>query len=144
MATGDRKDPYRGYRFRVEIDGIVRFGFRECSGLESSQDPIEYREGTDALTMRKLPGLVKHGNLSLKWGISDDVDIWNWRKQTADGRVQRKSGSVLLMDDAGEVKARWNFRDAWPAKWSGPSLNATSNDVAIESIELVHEGLERA
>ncbi len=142
MATGDRKDPFRSFNFKVELDGIARAGFRECSGLDASQDPIEYREGTEGLSARKLPGLNKYSNITLKWGMTDDTELWDWRKKAAAGRIQRKNGSIVLLDDAGEEKMRWNFRDAWPTKWTGPSFNATGNEVAIETLEIVHEGLE--
>src|SRR5262245_17130687 len=108
MAEGNRKspdDPYRGYNFKIEIEGIVRAGFRECSGLDSSQDPIEYREGIEKfLTARKLPGLNKYSNISLKWGITDDASLWEWRKKAIDGKVDRKSGSIILFNDAGEER----------------------------------------
>lgn len=144
MATGDRKDPYRGYNFRIEIDGIDRGGFREASGLDSTQDPVEYREGTEGLTPRKLPGLNKYSNISLKWGTTEDAELWDWRKKNMDGQIERKNGSIILMDDTGEEKVRWNFREGWPTKWTGPSFNATSNDVAIETLEIAHEGVEKA
>lgn len=144
MPVGDRKDPYRAYNFLVEIDGITRAGFRECSGLDSSQDPVDYREGNDPHIARKLPGLVKHSNLTLKWGITDDAQLWAWRKKVMDGKIERKNGSVILMDDTGAEKLRWNFREGWPTKWTGPSFNATGNEVAIETLEIVHEGLAKA
>jgi phage tail-like protein len=144
MATGDRKDPYHGFRFIVQIDGITRGGFRECSGLDSSQDPVEYREGNEPLRARKLPGLNKSSNISLKRGVTDDKDLWKWRKQAIDGKVERKNGSIILMDDAGEEKTRWNFVDGWPTKWAGPTFNATANEVAIETMDIAHEGVERA
>jgi len=143
MATGERKDPYRVYNFLVEIDGIARAGFRECSGLDSSQDPIDYREGNYPTTVHKLPGLVKHSNITLKWGITDDASLWEWRKKAMDGKVERKNGSIILLDDTGSEKARWNFRDGWPTKWTGPTFNATGNEVAIETLEIVHEHLEK-
>ena len=144
MPVGDRVDPYRVYNFRVEIDGITRAAFRECSGLDTSQDPIDYREGTDPHTVRKLPGLVKFTNISLKWGISNDHELWDWRQKAMDGSVVRKNGSIILVDDTGAEKKRWNFREGWPTKWTGPSLNATGNEVAIETLEIVHEGLSLA
>ena len=146
MATGDRKDPFRGFKFRVEIDGIQRAGFREASGLDSSQDPIDYREGDDkTMTIRKLPGLKKFSNIVLKRGITDDMDLWKWRKQVMDGKIKdaRKHGSIILMDDEGNDKARWDFVEGWPTKWTGPSFNATGNEVAIETLELAHEGVDR-
>lgn len=148
MSSGNRtepfKDPYRGYNFKIEIDGITRAGFRECSGLDTSQDPIDYREGIEGLTVRKLPGLNKYSNISLKWGITDDTELWDWRKKAMDGTVERKNGSIVLMDDTQTEVMRWNFREGWPTKWTGPSLNATGSEVAIETLEIVHEGLEKA
>jgi phage tail-like protein len=141
MPVGDRKDPLLSYNFLVEIDGITRAGFREASGLDSSQDPVEYREGTDAFTSRKLPGMVKYSNISLKWGMTDDLEMLEWRQKTVDGKVERRNGSIVLLDSTGAEKVRWNFRDAWPTKWTGPSFNATGNEVAIETLELAHEGL---
>jgi len=142
MATGDRRDPFRSFNFKVELDGITRAGFRECSGLDASQDPIEYREGTEGLTARKLPGLNKYSNITLKWGMTDDAELWDWRKKAMNGKIQRKNGSIVLLDDAGKERLRWNFRDAWPTKWTGPSFNSTGNEVAIETLEIAHEGLE--
>jgi phage tail-like protein len=144
MPVGDRNDPYRAYNFLLEIDGIVRAGFRECSGLDSTQDAIQYREGTDPLTQRKVPGLVTYSNITLRRGITDDSDLWEWRNLAAQGRVERRNGSIVLLNDEREEKLRWNFVEAWPTKWTGPSLNATSNEVAIEELQIAHEGLTKA
>ena len=144
MPTGDRKDPYRVYNFLVEVEGVTTAGFRECSGLDTAQDPIEYRNGNEDITVRKLPGLVKYSNITLKWGFTDDAAFWDWRKKAMDGKVERKNGSIILLDDAREEKLRWNFREGWPTKWTGASFNATSNEVAIETLEIAHEGLEKA
>ena len=140
----NRVDPYRVYKYKVEIDGITRGAFSEASGLDSSQDPIEYREGTDPLHSKKLPGLNKTSNISLKWGITDDKEFWEWRKKSIDGQTERKNGSIVLYNDAGEEKIRWNFVEAWPTKWTGPSFKASGNEVAIESLEIAHEGIARA
>jgi len=144
MATGSRTDPFRTFNFLVEIDSITRAGFRECSGLDSTTDSTDYREGGDPLTVKKLPGLVKHSAITLKRGMTDDQELYNWRVKAATGQIERHNGSIILLDDTGAEKARWNFKEAWPTKWTGPSFNATGNDVAIETLELVHEGLERA
>ncbi len=149
MASGDRKDPVRGFNFRLEIDGIDRGGFLGVSGLDTSQDPVEYREGNEKpLTVRKLPGLVKYANIVLKWGIiADDPQLWQWRISVTQGKIAkdklRKNLSIVLLDDTGaEEVRRWNVRDAWPAKWTGPSFNATGNEVAVDTLELAHEGVE--
>lgn len=144
MPTGDRKDPLRAFTFLVEIDGITRAGFRECSGLDSIQDVIEYREGNEALTSRKLPGLVHYANITLKRGQTDDVQLWEWRDRASRGKVERKNGSIVMLDETGAEKLRWNFINGWPTKWSGPSLNAAGNEVAVESLEIAHEGLTKA
>lgn len=144
MAT--RKDPYGSFNFLVEIDGIMRAGFREAGGLDSTIDVTEYREGGDNITSRKYPGQVKFSNISLKWGLCDDVDLYAWHKQWADGdpAAARKNGSVVLLDRQGQEKARWNFFNGWPSKWTGPALNATATEIAIETLEIAHEGLARA
>ncbi len=143
MPTGDRKDPFRGFNFRLEIDSISRNGFRECSGLDASTDAVDYREGTEKGNIaRKLTGLNKHANIVLKWGTTDDHTLWDWRKTVIDGKTERKNGSIVLMDETGQEKVRWDFIAGWPTKWNGPSLNATSNEVAIETLEIVHEGLK--
>lgn len=145
MADRDgNPDPYRGYRFRIELDGVERGGFQECSGLDFSQDPIEYREGPDPLYPRKLPGLTKYSNITLKWGITKDEELWDWREQALKGTIQRKNGSIILVDDEGNDKTRWNFEAAWPAKWTGPTFNATANEVAVETLEIAHEVLKKA
>src|SRR5213596_3298212 len=98
MPVGARRDPYRSYNFLVEIDGITRAGFRECSGLDATQTPITYREGNEPLTMRKLPGLVEYSNITLTRGITDDHELWDWCKKSLDGNVERKHGSIILLD----------------------------------------------
>lgn len=143
MAVGERNDPFRAYNFLVEIDGITRAGFRECSGLDTSQDPVDYREGGEPLRMRKLPGMVKFSNITLKRGITNDAELWDWRQKAIEGKVERKNGSIILLDDTGDEQWRWNFKDGWPTKWTGPSFNATGNEVAIEQLEIVHEGISK-
>jgi phage tail-like protein len=144
MAVGNRNDPFGAFNFLVEIDGITRAAFRDCSGLDSSQQAIEYREGGEPLRTRKIPGLNSYSNITLTRGITTDAELWDWRQRAADGRVERKNGSIILLDDKGEEKIRWNFSDAWPIKWTGPTFNATGNDLAVEVLELAHEGLRRA
>ena len=137
-------DPYKGYNFRVELDGITRAGFTDCTGLVSTQAPISYREGTDSLTGRKIPGTNVYSNITLKWGLSDDRELYDWRQKAADGTVQRKNGSIVLLDDQGNEKIRWNFVQAWPTKWTGPTFSAAGTAIAIESIDIAHEGVTRA
>jgi len=145
MATDDRKDPFRGYNFKVVIDGITRAGFREVSGLDTTQDVVEYREGTSGnnLYSKKLYGLAKTANIVLKWGITTDDEIWKWRQAVVTGDPKaRKNCSVTIIDEEGKEHQSWNLAEAWPCKWTGPTLNATSNEVAIETLEIAHEGIE--
>jgi phage tail-like protein len=144
--TGQRVDPYSNFNFLVEIQGITRAAFQEASGFDSAIDITEHREGGDNTTMRKLPAMTKFSNITLKWGTTDDPELYAWHRQwvTGDPAATRRNGSIVLLDRQGKEKVRWNFFNAWPAKWTGPSFNAEGNDVAIETLELAHEGLERA
>ena len=139
-----RVDPYRNFNFLVEIDGITRAAFQEASGFDSTIDVIEHREGGENTTLRKLAGLTKYSNISLKWGLTDDRDLYDWHRQAVKGVIERKNGSIVALDREGNEVVRWNFFDAWPTKWDGPDFNAEGNDVAIETLELAHEGVERA
>src|SRR5918911_1696204 len=124
MATGERLDPYGGYNFRIEWDGIIQAGFKTCAGLETTQDAVTYREGTDkGLEMRKIPSLITSANITLGRGITDNPELWLWRNLVVQGRVAeaRKNLSIVLMDDEGNEKWRWNLRNCWPSKWTGPS-----------------------
>jgi phage tail-like protein len=139
-----RHDPYKVFKFRVEIDGLTSAAFSEVSGLDSETVVIEYRTGSEPNSVRKLAGLTKYPNIVLKRGITQDVELWNWRKSVIDGNVERRNGSIVLLDDSGQEQVRWNFFNGWPCKLQGPHLNAHGNDVAIETLEISHEGLERA
>ncbi|WP_046867564.1 phage tail protein [Microvirga massiliensis] len=140
--TGKRVDPFVNFNFLVVIDGISRAAFHEVSGFDSSIDVIEHREG-GKLTVQKLPGLAKFGNITLKWGITSDRQLYEWHRAAVDGNLQRKNGAIVCLDRQGNTVATWNFSDAWPSKYDAPDFNAEGNDVAIETLELVHEGLER-
>lgn len=138
-----RVDPYAGYNFAVELDGITRAGFRECSGLETSQDAGEYREGTDRnLAVRKIPGLNSYGDITLSRGFTSDAKLWEWREKAMKGSVERHDISITLLDDHGNARITWNLFDCWPKSWSGPSLSASSNEVAIEQLTLACERVE--
>ncbi|AWV06309.1 phage tail protein [Marilutibacter maris] len=136
-------DPFRGYNFKVEIDGITSTAFKECSGLDSSTTVVSYREGTDpTLGQRKLPGLSSGSNVTLRRGITADRSLWDWRDSVNSGDLQRRDLSIILMNEKGEEQIRWNLKNAWPARWNGPGFDATSDAVAIEALELTHEGVE--
>jgi phage tail-like protein len=144
MPPAQRHDPYKAFNFRVEIEGIARAAFSEVGGLESETAVIEYRVGGEPRTVHKLPGLTKYANIVLRRGITQDPELWNWRQSVVQGNVDRRNGSIFLLDDDGTEVVRWNFFQGWIAKWEGPALNAKANEVAIETIEIAHEGLELA
>ena len=142
----ERVDPYRNSQFKLEIQGIVQAGFAEVSVPDSTSDAVEYREGTDPLTLRKLAGMTKYGNITLKWGLADSKEIWDWRKLVIDGKMAdaRRNGAIVILDTEGNEVIRWNFINGWPSKYDPADLNAKGNDVAIETLEITHEGLDRA
>jgi phage tail-like protein len=143
MATGQRIDPFLNYNFLVELDGIAHAAFSEVTGLDATIEPVEYREGGENTTVRKLPGKTSYSNIVLKRGMSADTVLYAWHRQTVLGNVQRRNGSIIVLDRQGKEVARWNFVNAWPTKYDVPDFNATANAVAVETLELVNEGVER-
>lgn len=143
MPTGQRTDPYRAFNFTVQINDTDVAGFSEASGLTFDTDPVEYREGTDRpLHVRKLTGLRKFSNISLKRGLTDNKELWDWYKDVLNGITDRRDGAIVLRDEDHNEVQRWNFEGGWICKWEGPAMNATSNDVAIETIEICVERVE--
>jgi phage tail-like protein len=145
MATGKRTDPYRNFKFRVEIDGIQTAAFSEATIPDSSTDTVDYREGTDSPTQKKLSGLVKYGNVTLKKGLTDSMELYEWRKQVEQKGAggARKNISLILVDEEGKDKARWNLVEAWPTKYDPSDFSAKGNEVIIETLEIIHEGVTR-
>jgi len=141
-----RKDPFGNYRFRVEISGVTQANFSEVTIPDSISEVIEVREGTDAVNVRKQSGLIAYGNLILKWGITASMELYNWRKMVEQGKLSsvRRNMSVILIDEEGNDAARWDFTNAWPSKYKGPDLNAKGTDIAIETLEIVFETMQRS
>jgi phage tail-like protein len=137
-------DPYRNFIFKVEIDGITQAGFSEVTGYDQTSDVIEYREGDEIATARKLPGLAKWGEVNLKYGLTDSKELWNWRQEIINGKVTRKNVSVVVFDGEGNEKVRWRFTRAWPSKMAPSATNAKGNDVAVMQLTLSHEGMVQA
>ena len=142
MGTSVRVDPYRAFNFRVEADGLTLGSFSEVSGLTAEGDAVDYREGTDVpLTVRKLPALRKNTNAVLKRGYTDNNELWTWYRNIANGVNDRRDVSIILTDELQADVMTWTLENAWINKIEAPTFNATANEVAIESVELVHEGL---
>ncbi|MDT3671276.1 MAG: phage tail protein [Aromatoleum sp.] len=141
-ATDQRNDPVRGYNFSLEIDNVSRGAFSEVGGLTADGDSVDYREGTDLQSnVRKLMGLRKYTNITLKRGYTQDKELWQWYVNIMNGIPDRRNVTIVLMNEARQPVLRWHAENAWINKIEGPALKASSNDVAMESLELVHEGL---
>jgi len=143
VANSARNDPYKNFNFLVEINGIALAGFSECTGLRVDVEVIEYREGGEASSIRKLPGVSKVGDITLKRGITSSKELHDWLDSVRNGIANRKNGVIVLLDDERKPVVRWKFINAFPRKWEGPNLDAKGNDVAIETLTLSCEGLER-
>jgi phage tail-like protein len=142
MPTDQRIDPYRAFNFVIEIDGVPRGAFSEVGGLTAEGDSADYREGTDVQpNVRKLVGLRKYTNITLKRGYTADKVLWQWYTNIFNGVADRRNVTIVLMNERREPVLRWNAENAWINKIEGPALKASGNEVAMESIELVHEGL---
>lgn len=141
--AGERKDPYRNFRFRVEVEGIQQAGFSEVSGYDASIEVVEYREGDMVTTANKLPGLTKYGNITLKWGVTDSMDMYDWIQECVEGSISRKTITIIALDEEGSDVATWQVIESWPAKYTAPDFKGTGNEVAIELLELAHEGMTR-
>jgi phage tail-like protein len=140
-----RDDPFRNFRFRVEINGVVEAHFSEVAIGETTTEAIDYREGTEPTHVRKLPGLTKFGNITLKRGVTDSQAIYSWHKAIMEGKIgeNRKNVAIIVIDEAGADRARFVISEAWPTKYDPSDLNGKGNEVFIEVLELVNEGIER-
>ena len=143
MPVGERKDPYLSFRFLVEIQGLIVGGFSEVSGLQAETEYEEKREGGVNDYVHKLPKITKYPNITLKRGITDSDALWKWHQDVVNGKFERKTVSIILMDSEKNEKWRWAFERAYPVKWTGPDLKADSNTVAVEALELAHNGIKK-
>jgi phage tail-like protein len=141
------QDPLIGAWFSIEFQGQVSGAFQECSGLSSENEVVEYKASgqNGEYIIKKLPGRPQWGNITLKRGVTADMQMWRWRQIIELGEIDfaRKNGTLTMYNTKGNAVARWNFTNAWPAKITGPSADATTNSVAVEELELAHEGCER-
>ncbi|RZN35496.1 MAG: phage tail protein [Methanophagales archaeon ANME-1-THS] len=144
MPVGERKDPYLSFRFLVEIQGLIVGGFSEVSGLQAETEIEEIREGGVNEYVHKLPKITKYPTITLKRGLTDSDVLWRWHQEVVSGKITRKSGFIILLDSEGNETWRWHFIDAYPVKWTGPDLKADSTTVAVETLELAHNGLRKA
>ena len=142
-----REDPLLGFNFGIDVGGAVKGYFTEVGGLGSENEIVEQKvineKGIEVVL--KIPGRLKWGDVTLKRGITSNLDLWEWRKQVEEGKVAgaRKNGSIIMYDRELKEAARWNFVNAWPSKISGPTPKADSNEIGIEELTIVHEFIER-
>jgi phage tail-like protein len=142
MATAERRDPYRAFNFQLEIEGIPFGAFSECSGLTAEGDAVDYRDGTDLQpNVRKLVGLRKYSNITLKRGYTPDKSLWQWYTNIHNGLPDRRNVTIILLNEEHAPVLRWHAENAWINKIEAPTFKASGNEVAIESVELVNEGL---
>lgn len=141
---GIKFNPFNGYNFFVEVEGILVGGFSGVEGLEFNTEVKTVREGGVNNTEYKLAGQITYTDLILKQGVTAIDPIWYWYNSTREGKIKRKNGSIYMLDDRGIPNVWYNFYNAWPSKWSGPALDASQSVVATQSITLVHEGIEKS
>jgi phage tail-like protein len=148
VKSGRESDPLVGFNFRLEIEGKLAGYFTEVSGVGSENEIVEHKVVDDKghEIVQKIPGRLKWQDVTLKRGITDKMDIWDWRKLVEEGKMKdaRTNCSIIMMDRNYEDVARWDFVNAWPSKVTGPSVKSDSNEFGVEEVTLVHEGLTRA
>jgi phage tail-like protein len=141
MTTGNKPYPYTSFRFRVEIGGLAVAYVSDVGGLQVELETEPYEEGGVNNYVHKLPKRTKYQNITLKRGITDLDELWQWHENVVNGTIERRNGAIVLMDVAGNEKWRWDFSQAYPVKWTGPDLKSDSNTVAFETVELAHNGI---
>jgi len=147
VDTG-RDDPLIGFHFALDLQGQIAGYFTEVSGIGSETEVIEQKvvneKGVE--TVLKIPGRLKWGDITLKRGVTNNLQLWDWRKTVEDGKVKdaRRNGSIIMYDQELKEQARWNFLQAWPSKISGPNPKSDSNEIMLEELTLVHEYITRA
>ncbi len=143
MATGIKPDPFMVFRFRVEIGGITVARVSEVTGLSLETEIEPYEEGGVNTMVHQLPKRTKYQPITLKRGITDAGELWDWYRDVISGKFERKDGAIVLMDNRGMDRWRWNFTGAYPVKWTGPDFKADSSTIAFESVMLAHHGIWR-
>lgn len=142
-----REDPLVSFHFMIDVQGQINGYFSEVSGLGSESEVIEDKTvNPDGIEIvKKIPGRLKWGDITLKRGITSNLDMWDWRKQVEEGKVSdaRKNGSIVMFDQELAEKARWNFVNGWPTKISGPTPKSDSNEIGVEELTITHELITR-
>jgi phage tail-like protein len=147
-GVSSREDPLVGFHFGIEVQGVVTGYFTECTGIGSENEVVEHKvvDETGREYIHKIPGRLKWENVTLKRGLTSDLQFWEWRDQIVQGQVEsaRKNGSIIMFNQQFSEVARWNFENAWPVKITGPQPKSDSNEYSIEELTIAHEGIYRA
>lgn len=137
-------DPYRAYNFKLLINNVTSGHFTEVTGLGVVVERISYREAGNNSIVRAIPGRVSYPSVTLRYGLTASTELFDWLMTAVRGEVNRRNASIVVLDAAGSTEVlRWNLLNAWPEQWLGAPLDAMSRDLAIETLVLAHEGLER-
>jgi len=138
-------DPYRSYQFKLMIQGVAAGHFTECSGLGATVEAIRYREAGNTAVEHRVPGHVRYQDVTLRYGLTSSHELFDWFMTAVNGNPARKNVSVLLLDSAGAAEVmRWDLISAWVSAWRGAALDALNQEIAIESVTIVFESLQRA
>ncbi len=139
------QDPYRSYNFKLLIGDMTEGHFMECSGMGVKIESISYREAGNNQVVRKIPGPVEYGDIELKYGLTDSRVLWDWFMTGVNGNIERKNVSIQLLNSSGSLPVmQWDLINAWASEWTGAELDAMGKEIAIESVTLVYEALQRA
>lgn len=144
-TAGVVEDPLRAFNFLVEIQGVTQGRFAECGPLGVRVNVIHHREGGNNQVTHRIPGSVDHAPVTLRYGLTKSRELWDWMQKVIQGTVERRNVSIVMLQPDGSTEAmRWNLFNCWPSEWTSAQLNASGNELAIESMTLVFETLERA
>lgn len=141
---GSWQEPFRNYNFKLDVPGVAQAFFTECTNIAMRVEAIAFREAGGGPNVRRLPGRVECADVTLRYGLTQSRELWDWFLKAVNGQVERKNVSIMLLDSTGTREVtRWNLTNAWPREWNGAALSTRGQDVAIETLTLVFESLER-
>jgi phage tail-like protein len=143
VTTGERVDPYLNFRFHVEIESLIVAGFHAVEGLEVELETEEYQEGGVNQYTHVLPGRLTYSNLTLRRGMTDSEELWDWMAESIHGTADRKNGRIILLDSTGQEARAWEFQDGYPVRWEGPEFAGDGGEVAVEALEIAHHGIRK-
>jgi phage tail-like protein len=147
MVTATSEDALIGSRFAIDVDGVGMAYFESASGFSNETETVEQKVVTSkgVSVIRKIPGQLTWGPLTLTRGVTSDLEMWKWRKLVIDGKIDdaRRNCSLVMFDHGGQEVVRYNFEKCWPSKWTGPDVKADDSSAVIETLEIQYEFMER-